>query len=157
MDMVMVPARYKEHITVLKQLVQEGTVPMSRIDDAVTRILRVKFAMGMMDPKRSQMADRALAKTFGSPEHRKVAREAVRESLVLLKNNNKTLPLKKTVARIHIAGKSADNIGNQCGGWTISWQGKSGAVTPGGTTLRIGQFPNHDDADGGSFGAGTIL
>jgi beta-glucosidase len=135
MDMVMVPGRYKEYIAVLKQLVQEGTVPMARIDDAVTRILRVKFAMGMMDPKRSQLADRSLQKSFGSPEHRKVAREAVRESLVLLKNTNKTLPLKKTVARIHVAGKNADDIGNQCGGWTIRWQGRSGEVTPGGTTV----------------------
>ena len=68
---------------------------MARIDDAVTRILRVKFAMGLMDPKRSQLADRSLHKTFGSPEHRAVARQAVRESLVLLKNQNQALPLAK--------------------------------------------------------------
>ena len=135
MDMAMVPERYKLYQADLKQLVQEGVVPMSRIDDAVTRILRVKFAMGMMDPKRSPLADRGLQKTFGSPEHRQVARQAVRESLVLLKNQNKTLPLKKTAARIHVAGKSADDIGNQCGGWTIDWQGKSGVVTTGGTTV----------------------
>ncbi len=110
-------------------------MPMSRIDDAVTRILRVKFAMGLMDPNRSQLADRSLHKTFGSPEHRAVARQAVRESLVLLKNQNKVLPLSKNAARIHVAGKSADDIGNQCGGWTIDWQGKSGDVTPGGTTV----------------------
>ena len=108
---------------------------MSRIDDAVTRILRVKFAMGLMDPKRSQLADRSLQKSFGSPEHRAVARQAVRESLVLLKNESKALPLSKTAARIHVAGKSADDIGNQCGGWTIDWQGKSGDVTTGGTTI----------------------
>jgi beta-glucosidase len=108
---------------------------MSRIDDAVTRILRVKFAMGLMDPKRSQLADRSLQKTFGSAEHRQVARQAVRESLVLLKNQGNALPLKKTAARIHVAGKSADDLGNQCGGWTIDWQGKSGDVTPGGTTV----------------------
>ncbi len=134
MDMAMVPSRYKEYVADLKQLVSDGVVPMARIDDAVTRILRVKFAMGMMDPKRSPMANRALQKSFGSPEHRAVARQAVRESLVLLKNGNNTLPLKKTVARIHVAGKSADDIGNQAGGWTIDWQGKSGAITPGGTT-----------------------
>ncbi len=135
MDMVMVPARFREFITDLKQLVAEGVVPMSRIDDAVTRILRVKFAMGLMDPKRNQLADRSLQKSFGSPEHRAVARQAVRESLVLLKNEAKALPLSKTAARIHVAGKNADDIGNQCGGWTIDWQGRSGDVTTGGTTI----------------------
>jgi beta-glucosidase len=135
MDMAMVPGKYKEFIADLKQLVDEGTVPMSRIDDAVTRILRVKFAMGLMDQSRSQLADRGLHKTFGSAEHRQVAREAVRQSLVLLKNRNQVLPMKKTAARIHVGGKSADDIGNQCGGWTIDWQGKSGDVTPGGTTV----------------------
>ncbi len=135
MDMVMEPERYKLFISDLKQNVEDGTVPMSRIDDAVTRILRVKFAMGLMDPKRSQLADRSLWKSFGSPEHRAVARQAVRESLVLLKNENHALPLAKSAARIHVAGKSADDIGNQCGGWTIDWQGKSGDVTPGGTTV----------------------
>jgi beta-glucosidase len=135
MDMAMVPSRYKEYIANLKQLVDEGVVPMARIDDAVTRILRVKFAMGLMDQNRSQLADRGLHKTFGSAEHRQVAREAVRQSLVLLKNRNRVLPLKKTAARIHVGGKSADDLGNQCGGWTIDWQGKSGDVTPGGTTV----------------------
>ena len=71
MDMVMVPTRYREYIADLKALVREGKVPMSRIDDAVTRILRVKFAMGLMDTSRSQLADRRLQKTFGSPEHRR--------------------------------------------------------------------------------------
>jgi beta-glucosidase len=135
MDMAMVPSRYKEYIANLKQLVDEGVVPMARIDDAVTRILRVKFAMGLMDQNRSQLADRGLQKTFGSAAHRQVAREAVRQSLVLLKNRNRVLPLKKTAARIHVGGKSADDLGNQCGGWTIDWQGKSGDVTPGGTTV----------------------
>ncbi|HUK91709.1 MAG TPA: glycoside hydrolase family 3 C-terminal domain-containing protein, partial [Blastocatellia bacterium] len=70
-----------------------------------------------------------------SPQHRDVARQCVRESLVLLKNEHAALPISKSIARIHVAGKSADNIGNQCGGWTISWQGESGAVTTGGTTI----------------------
>lgn len=135
MDMVMVPERYEEFFTRLKESAEDGTVPMSRIDDAVRRILRVKFAMGLMDPKRSQLADRSLWKQFGSPEHRAVARDAVRQSLVLLKNEHKTLPLAKAAKRIHVAGKSADDLGNQCGGWTITWQGKSGNVTPGGTTI----------------------
>ncbi len=135
MDMGMVPSKYREFTTYLKELVNEGRVPMSRIDDAVLRILRVKFAMGLMDPNRSPMADRSLQQSFGSAEHRQVAREAVRQSLVLLKNQGKVLPLSKTAARIHVSGKSADNIGNQCGGWTIDWQGKSGEVTTGGTTV----------------------
>jgi beta-glucosidase len=135
MDMVMVPTRYREYFDDLKALVNEGKVPVSRIDDAVLRILRVKFAMGLMDPKRNQLADRELQKTFGSPEHRAVARQAVRESLVLLKNESKTLPLSKKAVRLHIAGKNADDIGNQCGGWTIDWQGRSGDVTTGGTTI----------------------
>ena len=138
MDMAMAPDTYKKFFLTLKELVQEGRVPMSRIDDAVTRILRVKFAMGLMDPNRSLLADRTLQKTFGSAEHRQVARQAVRESLVLLKNNG-VLPLSKTAARIHVGGASADNIDNQCGGWTIDWQGanggKGGEVIPGGTTV----------------------
>lgn len=135
MDMVMVPDKYQEFFNTLKTLVNEGKVPMSRIDDAVTRILRVKFAMGLMDKGRSPLADRKLQKSFGSAEHRQVARECVRQSLVLLKNENKALPISKGVTRIHVAGKNADDIGNQCGGWTITWQGRSGNVTPGGTTI----------------------
>jgi len=135
MDMVMIPEHYQEFVALLLENVKAGTVPQSRIDDAVTRILRVKFAMGMMDPARSQLADRNLHKSFGSPEHRAVAREAVRKSLVLMQNNNKLLPLKKSVGHIHVAGKSADDLGNQCGGWTVQWQGKSGNQVPGTTVL----------------------
>jgi beta-glucosidase len=135
MDMAMVPTRYRDFFNDLKELVAEGRVPMSRIDDAVTRILRVKFAMGLMDKCRSQLADRKLQSAFGSPKHRALAREAVRKSVVLLKNEHGTLPISKKLARIHVSGKSADNIGNQCGGWTVRWQGQSGNVTPGGTTI----------------------
>ncbi|MEJ2247951.1 MAG: glycoside hydrolase family 3 N-terminal domain-containing protein [Acidobacteriota bacterium] len=136
MDMAMAPNTYREFFNTLKELVEEGKVPMERIDDAVTRILRVKFAMGLMDKNRSQRADRTLhEEVFGSPQHRALARQAVRKSVVLLKNENRTLPMSKLVPRIHLAGKSADNIGNQCGGWTIQWQGQSGNVTPGGTTI----------------------
>ncbi len=129
MDMVMVPEHYREFISNLKSLVNDGTVPISRIDDAVTRILRVKIAMGMMNPKPATIY------SFGTTEHRAIARQAVRESLVLLKNENHTLPLSKN-SRINLTGKSADDIGNQCGGWTITWQGKSGPTTTGGTTIR---------------------
>jgi beta-glucosidase len=135
MDMVMVPQKYREFIAALKSLVQAGEVPMARVDDAVRRILRVKFAMKLMDPGTNLKSDAQRQRAFGSTEHRAVARQAVRESLVLLKNDNNRLPLAKNLPRIHVAGKNADDIGNQCGGWTITWQGQSGAVTPGGTTV----------------------
>jgi beta-glucosidase len=135
MDMVMVPERYKQFYAALKNLAETGEVPMARIDDAVKRILRVKFAMGLLDPSRSPLTDRSLQKDFGSPARREVARRAVRESLVLLKNDKKTLPLSKNAKRIHVAGKNADDLGNQCGGWTISWQGESGTPTTGTTIL----------------------
>ncbi|MBN2704394.1 MAG: glycoside hydrolase family 3 C-terminal domain-containing protein [Pontiellaceae bacterium] len=135
MDMAMEPNGYREFFTLLKQLVEEGTVPMSRIDDAVFRILRVKFAMGMMDEDYVGEGNPVLQAQFGSDEHRAVARQAVRESLVLLKNEKQTLPVSKTLGRIHVAGQAADNIGVQCGGWTVQWQGQSGNVTTGGTTI----------------------
>ena len=134
MDMFMVSVKYRELYTLLLELVRENRVPMSRIDDAVTRILRVKFAMGL-EPGRSMPAARSLHSRFGSAAHRQVARECVRASLVLLKNERRALPVPKRLIRIHVAGRSADDIGNQCGGWTISWQGKSGANTTGGTTI----------------------
>ena len=135
MDMFMIPERYVEFFNDLKKLAADGTVPMSRIDDAVVRILRVKAAMGLLAPSPSVMADRKLQKDFGSVEHRAVARQAVAESLVLLKNDNHVLPLSKSSKRIHLAGKNADDLGNQCGGWTITWQGQSGTPTTG-TTIR---------------------
>jgi len=134
MDMFMVSVKYRELYNFLLELVREKRVRDSRIDDAVTRIMRVKFAMGLMDG-RSNLADRKLHASFGSAAHRQVARECVRETLVLLKNEKRILPVSKKLNRIHVAGKSADDIGNQCGGWTISWQGKSGAQTTGGTTI----------------------
>ena len=134
-DMAMAPNTYKQFFRSLQELVEEGRVPMSRIDDAVTRILRVKAAAGLFDKDRSQLADRGLHESFGSPKHRAVAREAVRKSLVLLKNDGHTLPLSKRARRIHVSGKNADDVGNQCGGWTVEWQGQSGDVTSGGTTI----------------------
>jgi beta-glucosidase len=136
MDMAMEPGRYARFIQILTELVDDGTVAMERIDDAVTRILRVKWAMGLLDPHRPQLAERRLHRDFGSAAHRAVARQAVRESLVLLKNANQTLPLSRRTRHLHIAGRAADDIGIQCGGWTVKWQGQAGDVTPGGTTIR---------------------
>jgi beta-glucosidase len=135
MDMVMVTDKYREFIKLLQELVNEGKIPMERIDDAVTRILRVKFAQGLMKKDAPLMADTALQKDFGSEAHRAVAREAVRQSLVLLKNEAKTLPLSRNAKHIHITGRGADDVGMQCGGWTIDWQGNLGEVTPGGTSI----------------------
>ncbi|MGH9312512.1 MAG: glycoside hydrolase family 3 protein [Vicinamibacterales bacterium] len=136
MDMFMVPDKYREFITTLTALVEAGEVSMARIDDAVTRILRVKIAMGLMEPSWSPRADRGLQKTFGSAEHRRVARQAVRESIVLLKNDGRTLPIATGAKRIQVAGRNADDLGAQCGGWTITWQGKRGPVTTGTTILQ---------------------
>ncbi|MBF8270790.1 MAG: glycoside hydrolase family 3 domain protein, partial [Gammaproteobacteria bacterium] len=134
-DMAMEPNRYRLFISNLIELVEAGQVPMTRIDDAVIRILRVKLAMGLLDPQRRQLADRQLHNSFGSTAHREVARQAVRESLVLLKNSNNILPLVKNVKHIYVAGRGGDDIGMQCGGWTVEWQGQRGNVTTGGTTL----------------------
>lgn len=133
MDMVMVPDNYKKFIATLTALVNENKVPMSRIDDAVRRILRIKFMMGLFE---RPYADRKFTATVGSPSHREIARQCVRESLVLLKNEGNILPLSKNLKRILVAGKNAEDIGNQCGGWTISWQGSSGDITVGTTILQ---------------------
>jgi len=136
MDMAMAPNTYKQFYESLLELVKEGRVPQSRIDDAVTRILRVKAAAGLLDKNRSQLADRSLHESFGSKEHREVAREAVRKSLVLLKNDGDALPLAKDAKRIHVGGRNADDVGAQCGGWTIRWQGEVGDITEGTTILE---------------------
>jgi beta-glucosidase len=134
MDMGMIPYKHQQFFSTLKSLVQSGDVPISQIDDAVRRILRVKFALGLFD--RSPLTDRSYQARFGSQEHREVAREAVRQSLVLLKNYRGLLPLPKSLQRIFVAGANADDIGHQCGGWTITWQGGTGNITPGTSVLQ---------------------
>ncbi|HXT12766.1 MAG TPA: glycoside hydrolase family 3 N-terminal domain-containing protein [Candidatus Angelobacter sp.] len=137
LDMIMIPNgppktnNYVEFIEDLKSLVADGKVPESRIDDAVRRILRIKFQLGLFDSARPAPS----LDTVGSPEHRAVARECVRESLVLLKNDKHVLPLSKKIKTLAIAGAAADDLGIQCGGWTIDWQGGRGNITPGGTTI----------------------
>ncbi|XP_026424395.1 uncharacterized protein LOC113320717 [Papaver somniferum] len=135
-DMVMVPLEHVEFMNDLTLQVKNNIIPMSRIDDAVTRILRVKFTMGLFE---NPLADLSLVDQLGSQVHRDLARESVRKSLVLLKNgksvDNPMLPLPKTASKILVAGSHADNLGYQCGGWTIQWQGFSGNKLTTGTTI----------------------
>ncbi|XP_041026802.1 beta-glucosidase BoGH3B-like isoform X2 [Juglans microcarpa x Juglans regia] len=135
-DMVMIPYNYTEFIDGLTYQVKNKIIPMSRIDDAVKRILRVKFVMGLFE---NPLADFSLVHQLGSQEHRELAREAVRRSLVLLKNGESAdmplLPLPKKASKILVAGSHADNLGYQCGGWTIEWQGLSGNNLTSGTTI----------------------
>jgi beta-glucosidase len=136
--MVMIPNgpgqgnNYMEFITNLKALVAAGRVAQSRIDDAVKRILRAKMDLGLFEHPN---ADPELFAQIGSTKHRAVARECVRQSLVLLRNEHQTLPLSKYLKHLTVVGQAADDLGMQCGGWTIDWQGKVGNVTTGGTTL----------------------
>jgi beta-glucosidase len=131
-DMNMVPYAYMMFIETVKMAVEKGDISMDRIDDAVRRILTVKFSMGLFEEPYSNPD---LFDLVGSSEHRQLAREAVAKSLVLLKNEADLLPLSKDIPMIFLAGEGADNIGLQCGGWTIHWQGALGAITPG-TTIK---------------------
>jgi len=132
-DMVMVPSNYKTFISTLRTEVNAGRIPMSRIDDAVTRILSAKFALGLFS---QPYTDRSYTAQVGSAAHRAVARQAVRESLVLLKNNG-VLPLSKTgTYKLVVGGSHIDNLGYQMGGWSISWQGAGGNTTVGTTLLQ---------------------
>ncbi|KAL6841579.1 hypothetical protein ACP4OV_028722 [Aristida adscensionis] len=137
MDMIMIPHRFEKFLEDLVFLVEKGEISMSRIDDAVERILRVKFISGVFE---HPFSDPSLLDIVGCKEHRLLAREAVRKSLVLLKNgkNHKEpfLPLAKNVKRILVAGTHADDIGYQCGGWTIAWHGDSGKITLGTSILE---------------------
>ena len=137
-DMLMVPKTWREVIAELKQQVQRGGVPIGRIDDAVARILRVKFACGLFERLRPASRQMSNGLEFGSREHRAVAREAVRKSLVLLKNEGGLLPLDRG-ARILVVGSAAHDRGRQCGGFTIEWQGVSGnAAIEEGTSIWEG-------------------
>ncbi|KAL7082054.1 hypothetical protein ACP275_14G076400 [Erythranthe tilingii] len=135
-DMVMVPFRFELFIGDLMHLVESGKIAMKRIDDAVERILRVKFASGLFE---HPFSDRSLLGTVRCEQHKELAREAVRKSLVLLKNGKDPkkpfLPLDRNAKTIFVAGRHADDLGYQCGGWTMTWEGKSGRITTGNTIL----------------------
>ncbi len=147
-DMIMVPADWEAFITnTMAQVDQPDGIPMSRIDDAVRRILRVKMRSGLLGYEttlatKGAPSTRALAgdtSVLGSTVHRDIARDAVRKSLVLLKNKNGILPLDRT-ANVLVAGKSADSIMNQTGGWTLTWQGTNNTNVdfPGATSIWQG-------------------
>ena len=139
-DMMMEPALYQEFETTLTDEVNAGRVTMARIDDAVSRILTKKFEVGLFE---HPYTDRTNLPAIGSPAHRAVARKAVAKSQVLLKNAAQVLPI-KTQGSIYVAGSNADSIGNQAGGWTLTWQGGSTTKIPGSTILTgIRQAAGH--------------
>lgn len=151
LDVYMVPTpAWKPLYYNLIAQVESGVIPLSRIDDAVRRILRVKLRAGLFDkPSPAKRPLSGKTELIGSAEHRAVARQAVQQSLVLLKNNDSLLPLNPT-QRILVTGEGADNIGMQSGGWTISWQGtgNSNSDFPGGSSIYDG-IKEAVDAAGG--------
>ncbi|MBK9926488.1 MAG: glycoside hydrolase family 3 C-terminal domain-containing protein [Anaerolineales bacterium] len=139
-DMNMVPQNYVQFIETMQEAVNNGDIPESRVDEAVRRILRVKFALGLFE---HPMPDAKYQQTVRSKEHLDLARQAVCESLVLLKNENDALPLKKDTPVIFVAGEGANDIGLQSGGWTLQWQGQPGNDNEG-TTILSGIRPMVD-------------
>src|ERR1700754_2391380 len=141
LDMLEAPDSWKGLYKNTLAEVKAGVIPMSRVDDAVTRILRVKMRLGMFEaglPSSGSLATRS-AEVIGSPSHRAIARRAVRESLVLLKNNRGVLPIDPR-KHVLVAGDGADNISKQNGGWTLTWQGTglTNANFPGATSIWAG-------------------
>ncbi|MBU8976712.1 exo 1,3/1,4-beta-D-glucan glucohydrolase [Lysobacter sp. MMG2] len=135
LDMAMAPDSWKGFYETTLAAVKAGKISQERLDDAVRRILRVKYRLGLFEAgKPSQRAVGGKFELLGAPEHRAVARQAVRESLVLLKNQDRVLPLQPN-QRILVAGDGADDVGKQAGGWTLSWQG---------TGNKRADFPNAD-------------
>jgi beta-glucosidase len=154
-DMVMVPTDYVRFITTMKSLAQAGTIRQDRIDDAVSRILGVKFEMGLFE-KPMPVAGKESA--VGSDADRAIARTAVAESAVLLRTSANAVPIAMSGKKVLLAGQGADDIGIQSGGWTITWQGSTGQITSGTTLLgalkaRLGDNLSYDR--NGAFPAGT--
>src|SRR5437763_204836 len=120
--MFMQPSNFADFEAALTDAVNTGQVSMARIDDAVSRILTKKFELGLFE---HPYTDRTHLPEVGDAAHRAVARQAVQESQVLLRNQKHALPIRRNGGRIYVAGSNADNIGNQAGGWTLTWQGGS--------------------------------
>lgn len=141
LDIFMVPTdAWKPLYNNTIQQVKDGIIAMSRIDDAVTRILRVKMRAGLFEkPSPANRIFSGKTELIGQDSHRKIAQQAVRESLVLLKNSNNLLPLSPKL-NVLVAGDAADNIGKQSGGWTITWQGTNNTNDdfPGGSSIYSG-------------------
>ncbi len=131
-DVNMVPQDYRRFITAMKKAVDSDAISQERIDDAVRRILRAKMELGLFE---HPYGDLSLAKAVGSQAHRELARQAVRESLVLLKNDNGALPIAKDAKAIFVAGSNADSVGAQLGGWSLTWLGSADAQVTGGTSI----------------------
>lgn len=150
-DLLMVTSDWKTMIDNTLKQVKSGEISQARLDDAVRRILRVKMRAGLWDKKPSERAFAADQSVVGSAEHRAIARQAVRESLVLLKNTNKLLPINPSKT-ILVAGDGADNIGKQAGGWSVWWQGVADAKEnfrfPGATSIYTGIKTAVDSAGG---------
>lgn len=138
-DLFMEVSTWEDVMKNIKVLVEEGSVPMEQVDDAVRRILRVKFEAGLFEEEIDSAAEQEMRADIGSEEHREVAREAVRKSLVLLKNDKvgeqSALDALQQAENILICGQKAYDMGSQCGGWTISWQGLAGNITEGTTII----------------------
>ncbi|MCC6435743.1 MAG: glycoside hydrolase family 3 C-terminal domain-containing protein [Acidimicrobiales bacterium] len=133
LDMVMVPYDFRTFLGLLRTEVRAGRIPLQRIDDANRRILTQKFELGLFEQRQT---DRRWTPTVGDAAHRDLARRAVRESIVLLRNDGGVLPLPRHAGKLFVAGRAADDIGIQSGGWTMSWQGGIGDITPGTTVLE---------------------
>ena len=129
----MVPTNYQTLETDLTTLVNNGVVPMSRVDDAVARVLKQKFELGLFE---HPFTDRSNIGQIGDAAHRAVAAKVAAASQVLLKNAHHMLPL-STGDRVYVAGSNADNLGAQTGGWTLTWQGtEAPSPTPGRRSSR---------------------
>jgi len=134
-DMVMVPFDHQRFMDALEAAVERSAVAEARIDDAVRRILATKARLGLFDASGDPEREPPLT-AVGHPDHRRIAHEAARRSPVLLQNRGDALPLSPTLPALLVAGAAADDVGLQCGGWTISWMGAAGPITPGTTLLQ---------------------